>query len=85
MAIGLRFAGSANNTAFETIHYFCKIFISLFGKSISELAGKSTIENCLNVTLISLSMVSNFWKCTCRGLVKRVMNFVWILDHGWDR
>ncbi|CAH0388207.1 unnamed protein product [Bemisia tabaci] len=57
MAIGLRFAGSANNEAFETLHEYCLMFTSLTGKSIAELAGKSTIETCLNVILLSLALV----------------------------
>ncbi|KAL1131298.1 hypothetical protein AAG570_010916 [Ranatra chinensis] len=57
MAMGLRFAGSANNEAFTTLLYYCKIFTSLSAKSIAELAGKSTIETAINVILVSLAMV----------------------------
>lgn len=56
--MGLKFAGTANEDAFETLLYFCHMFTSLTGKSIAELAGKSTIETCLNVLLLSASMVS---------------------------
>lgn len=58
MALGLRFAGSANNEAFETLLKYAKTFTFLTGKSIAELAGKSTIETCLNVILLSLAMVN---------------------------
>ena len=58
MSLGLRFAGSANSEAFETLFKYAKTFTSLTGKSIAELAGKSTIETCLNVILLSLAMVS---------------------------
>lgn len=57
-ALGLRYAGTADKDAFDTLLYFCHMFTSLTGKSIAELAGKSTIETCLNVVLISASMVS---------------------------
>lgn len=60
MAMGLRFAGSANEEAFNTLLSYCQMFISLCTKSVAELCGKSTIETCINVTLISLSMVS-YW------------------------
>lgn len=60
MAMGLRFAGSANEEAFNTLVNFCEMFISLCGKSLAELCGKSTIETCINVTLIALSMVRCF-------------------------
>lgn len=58
MAMGLRFAGSANEEAFNTLLSYCQMFISLCSKSVAELCGKSTIETCIIVTLISLSMVS---------------------------
>lgn len=58
MVMGLRFAGSANEEAFNTLLSYCQMFISLCNKSVAELCGKSTIETCINVTLISLSMVS---------------------------
>ncbi|XP_071453561.1 anaphase-promoting complex subunit 1 [Hetaerina americana] len=57
MAIGLRFAGSANDEAFHTLLFYAKMFTSLTIKSISELVGKSTIETCLNVIVLSLAMV----------------------------
>ncbi|KAL1501054.1 hypothetical protein ABEB36_006453 [Hypothenemus hampei] len=56
-ALGLKFAGSADPDAFETLLYVCHMFTSLTGKSIAELAGKATIETCLNVVLISSAMV----------------------------
>ncbi|XP_075232473.1 anaphase-promoting complex subunit 1-like [Lycorma delicatula] len=59
MAMGLRLAGSANNEAFITLFNFCKKFTSMSGKSIAELAGKSTIETCLNVILLALAMNIN--------------------------
>lgn len=57
MAMGLRFAGSANNDAFETLFYYATHFISLLNKSVAELAGKSTVESCINVVVIALAMV----------------------------
>ncbi|XP_050429945.1 anaphase-promoting complex subunit 1 [Adelges cooleyi] len=57
MAMGLRFAGTANEEAFKTLLSYCQMFISLCSKSVAELCGKSTIETCINVTLLSLSMV----------------------------
>ncbi|RZF37721.1 hypothetical protein LSTR_LSTR003132 [Laodelphax striatellus] len=57
MAMGLKFAGSANNEAFTTLLTVCKVFTTMFTRSIAELAGKSTIETCLNVVLLSLAMV----------------------------
>lgn len=56
-ALGLRYAGTANQDAFETLLHYCHMFTSLTGKSIAELAGKPTIETCLNVLLLSVAMV----------------------------
>ncbi|XP_017782212.1 PREDICTED: anaphase-promoting complex subunit 1 [Nicrophorus vespilloides] len=56
-ALGLRFAGSADEVAFATLLDYCHMFTSLTSKSIAELAGKPTIETCLNVVLLSVSMV----------------------------
>lgn len=58
MAIGLRYAGSAHEEAYETLTYFVVKFTLLLGKSIADLCGRATLETCLNVTTISLGMVS---------------------------
>ncbi|XP_074033388.1 anaphase promoting complex subunit 1 isoform X2 [Leptinotarsa decemlineata] len=56
-ALGLKFAGTADEDAFETLLHFCHMFTSLTSKSIAELAGKSTIETCLTIVLLSTAMV----------------------------
>lgn len=60
MVIGLKFAGSNNDEAFKTLLSYAKTFLSLTGKSIADLAGKSTIETCLNTIVLSLAMVIYF-------------------------
>lgn len=57
MVIGLKFAGSANSEAFQILWKFTRMFTNFTKRSVAELAGKSTIETCLNVILLSLSMV----------------------------
>lgn len=57
MALGLKFAGSANRNAFKTLYNYTQMFTTLSHKTIAELAGKSTIETCLNVTLLSAAIV----------------------------
>ncbi|XP_034943915.1 anaphase-promoting complex subunit 1 [Chelonus insularis] len=57
MALGLKYAGSANENAFKTLFSYTQMFTALLHKSIGELAGKSTIETCLNVTLLSCAVV----------------------------
>ncbi|KAK7071553.1 Anaphase-promoting complex subunit 1, partial [Halocaridina rubra] len=57
MVIGLKFAGSASSEAFQILWKFTRMFTNFTKRSVAELAGKSTIETCLNVILLSLSMV----------------------------
>lgn len=57
LCLGLKFAGSANKEAFDTLMHYTKIFLSITGKSLADQAGKSTIETCLNVCVLSLAMV----------------------------
>ncbi|XP_018321370.1 anaphase-promoting complex subunit 1 isoform X3 [Agrilus planipennis] len=56
-AIGLKYAGSADEEAYKTLLYFCFLFTNLTSKTIADLAGKPTIETCLNVVLISIAIV----------------------------
>lgn len=57
MALGLKYAGTANQDAFKTLFHYTEMFTDLSHKSIAELAGKSTIETCLNVILLSSAVV----------------------------
>ncbi|XP_014288938.1 anaphase-promoting complex subunit 1 [Halyomorpha halys] len=57
MALGLRFAGSANNEAYVTLMHYVKLFVTVSTKSLAELPGRPTIESCICVCLLSLSMV----------------------------
>ncbi|XP_064487230.1 anaphase-promoting complex subunit 1-like [Ornithodoros turicata] len=55
--LGLKFAGSANREAFDTLHYYTKLFLNVQKKPVSEQAGKNTLESCLMVTVLSLALV----------------------------
>lgn len=57
MALGLRYAGTANKNAFKTLYNYTQMFTALSHKTIAELAGKSTVETCLNVVLLSTAVV----------------------------
>lgn len=57
MALGLKFAGSSNENAFKSIMFYTKMFIKLSSQSVVEQAGRSTIESCINVLVLSLSTV----------------------------
>ncbi|KAI4480329.1 hypothetical protein M0804_010327 [Polistes exclamans] len=57
MALGLKYAGTANKNAFRTLYNYAQMFTALSHKTIAELAGKSTIETCLNVILLSTAVV----------------------------
>ena len=57
-ALSLKYAGSANENAFKTVMFFTNKFISLTSKpSLADQAGRSTIESCLNVLVISLAII----------------------------
>lgn len=57
MALGLRYAGTANKNAFKTLYNYAQMFTALSYKTVAELAGKSTVETCLNVVLLSTAVV----------------------------
>ncbi|KAJ7330708.1 Anaphase-promoting complex subunit 1 [Desmophyllum pertusum] len=57
MAMGLRFAGSANQEAFNCLMFYTKHCKDLLSSSAVEQAGKPTVETCLNSILLSLAMV----------------------------
>ena len=58
MAMGLRFAGTADKQAFKVILGYTNMFLSLPNRQqAADQAGRSTIESCLNVLVISLSLI----------------------------
>ncbi|KAL7307917.1 hypothetical protein TKK_0000010 [Trichogramma kaykai] len=57
MAMGLKYAGTENQHAFNTLFHFLKSFMNLTTKSVAELAGKATIETCTCVVLLAVSIV----------------------------
>ncbi|KAJ8046075.1 Anaphase-promoting complex subunit 1 [Holothuria leucospilota] len=57
MAMGLRFAGTANNAAFECLMMFAERCVKLGSQPTAELVGKASIEKCLNTVCMSLAMV----------------------------
>ncbi|KAK4336750.1 hypothetical protein RND71_043765 [Anisodus tanguticus] len=57
MALGLKYAGSANEEAFRSIMFYTKMFIKLSSKPIVEQAGRSTVESCINVLVLSLATI----------------------------
>ncbi|CAH0686482.1 unnamed protein product [Spodoptera exigua] len=56
-ALGLRFAGSGDEDARDTALQYAKLFIAVGGKSVAELAGRSTLETCLCVCLLAAGMI----------------------------
>ncbi|XP_052748922.1 anaphase-promoting complex subunit 1 [Galleria mellonella] len=56
-AMGLRFAGSGDEDARDAVLHFARLFLTLSGKSIAELAGRSTLETCLCVCLLAAGMI----------------------------
>ncbi|XP_017852968.1 anaphase-promoting complex subunit 1 [Drosophila busckii] len=55
--IGLKYAGTENPVAFKTLRTAIKQFLGFPGTPMGECAGRTTIESCLMVLLISISLV----------------------------
>ncbi|XP_032594835.1 anaphase-promoting complex subunit 1 [Drosophila grimshawi] len=55
--IGLKYAGTENPLAFATLRAVIKEFLGFPGTPMGECAGRTTIESCLMVLLISISLV----------------------------
>lgn len=56
--LGLKYAGSAEIHAFTTVMHYSQMFMNLMSKPVmAELAGRSTIEACINILVISLAMI----------------------------
>ncbi|KAI1295436.1 Anaphase-promoting complex subunit 1 [Halotydeus destructor] len=58
MTLGLKFAGTANKDAFKVVMSYTRMFLALPNKpQQADQAGRSTIESCLNVLVISLALI----------------------------
>ncbi|KAL1433675.1 hypothetical protein MTO96_012215 [Rhipicephalus appendiculatus] len=57
LCVGLKFAGSANYEAFDILRHYTMYFLDLQKQAVAEQAGRNTLETCLLVTVLSLSLV----------------------------
>ena len=58
MAIALRYAGTADKTAYKTIYRHTKMMIAVSNKpALVEQAGRPCVESCLNVLITSLAVL----------------------------
>ena len=56
--LGLKYAGSGDRDAFKVVMGYAKMFLSLPNKpQLADQAGRSTIEACLNVLVLSLALI----------------------------
>lgn len=55
--IGLRYAGTENPVAYHTLKKIINLFLNITGHYISEFAGKATVESCVIMVLLSISLV----------------------------
>ena len=56
LALGMRFAGTANNQAFEALFALTKKLMAISKRSVAELAGKATMEQTICIMVLSLSI-----------------------------
>uniref|UniRef100_A0A3P9N0J1 Anaphase-promoting complex subunit 1 n=1 Tax=Poecilia reticulata TaxID=8081 RepID=A0A3P9N0J1_POERE len=57
MALGLRFAGSANSDAFDCLYEFAKTFMKMMSFAGTAAMGYYNLQTCLSMILLSMSMV----------------------------
>ncbi|KAL2083271.1 hypothetical protein ACEWY4_021044 [Coilia grayii] len=89
MAVGFRFAGSANSDAFDCLYKFARMFMQSLTASAATITGHYNVQTCLSMVLLALSMVmagSGDLKVLqlCRFLHKRVggeMNYGFHMAH----
>uniref|UniRef100_A0A1B0CZC3 Anaphase-promoting complex subunit 1 middle domain-containing protein n=1 Tax=Phlebotomus papatasi TaxID=29031 RepID=A0A1B0CZC3_PHLPP len=55
--MGLRYAGTENPIAYKTLKDLVKLFLSMGGQYVGEYAGKATVESCLTMIVLSLSLI----------------------------
>ncbi|GAB0094323.1 Anaphase-promoting complex subunit 1 [Sergentomyia squamirostris] len=55
--MGLRYAGTENPTAYKTLKDLVKMFLSVGGQYLGEYAGKATVESCLIMVVLSMSLI----------------------------
>lgn len=58
MCIALRYAGTENEEAMTTLKKYFDLFLNMNGLYVGEYAGKVTVESCLVLITLSMSLVS---------------------------
>ncbi|KAL0964539.1 hypothetical protein UPYG_G00325360 [Umbra pygmaea] len=89
MAVGFRFAGSANSDAFDCLYKFARSFMQSLMSATATVTGHYNLQTCLSMVLLALSMVmagSGNLKVLqlCRFLHKRTsgeMNYGFHMAH----
>ncbi|XP_030628160.1 anaphase-promoting complex subunit 1 [Chanos chanos] len=89
MAVGFRFAGSANSDAFDCLYKIARTFMVCLTSSTPNVTGHYNLQTCLSMVLLALSMVmagSGNLKVLqlCRLLHKRTsgeMNYGFHMAH----
>ena len=56
LALGMRFAGTSNNQAFDALFALTKKLMAISKRSVAELAGKATMEQTICIMVLSLSI-----------------------------
>uniref|UniRef100_A0A8C1K203 Anaphase-promoting complex subunit 1 n=1 Tax=Cyprinus carpio TaxID=7962 RepID=A0A8C1K203_CYPCA len=89
LAVGFRFAGSANSEAFDCLYKFARNFMQCLTTSTATVTGQYNLQTCLSMVLLAVSMVmagSGNLKVLqlCRFLHKRTfgeMNYGFHMAH----
>ncbi len=62
--IGLRYAGTEDPVAFKTLNKILKLFLGMESQFMGEFAGKATVESCLMLIVLSMSLVRHYFAAT---------------------
>uniref|UniRef100_A0A673NDM0 Anaphase-promoting complex subunit 1-like n=1 Tax=Sinocyclocheilus rhinocerous TaxID=307959 RepID=A0A673NDM0_9TELE len=57
LAVGFRFAGSANSDAFDCLYKFARNFMQCLTTSTATVTGQYNLQTCLSMVLLAVSMV----------------------------
>ncbi|XP_035256642.1 anaphase-promoting complex subunit 1 isoform X2 [Anguilla anguilla] len=57
MAVGFRFAGSANSDAFDCLYRFARTFMECLTTTAATVTGHYNIQTCVSMVLLAISMV----------------------------
>lgn len=63
MSMALKYASTEDEDAMDTLKKYFKIFLTMNSLYVGKCAGKITVESCLILILLSVSLVGEIHSC----------------------